>query len=288
MATYRGLVHTGRVVVVAALLLALAGCGSGDGTAAPAPALSGHLQQYREDEVAHVLQVELTNTGPSTVHVDTLRLGWPGLGGTEEAAPAYDLASGVTVALKVPYGDAVCTSTTRPAEPVTAVVGIGGSAVTVPLAVDEELLARLWDADCQRQRILAAVGVAFGDTWTPMTVKGAPVLRGTLELTRGSSTTPVSVLDLDGSVLLTLDAAAPATSPLVTMPTTATHASLRVDVGSTMTCTGHVLGESKKTYVFDVGLDLGDGKGRVDVTLTPDASAKPQMYDVITRACHLT
>jgi hypothetical protein len=275
--------------VIGAALLALVACGSpaADPASTSGADLSGHLQQYREDEVAHVLQIELRNGGPATLHVDTLRVAWSGLTGTQDATPAYDIPSGVTVALKVPYGGAVCTSATRPADPVTAVVGSAGSSVTVPLTVDDELMATLWDADCERQRILAAVGVRFGDAWTATTADGAPVLRGTLELTRGTSTTPVQVLDLDGSVLLTLDATPPASSPLLTLPATAARASLSVDVGATMRCTGHVLGESKKTYVFDVGLDLGDGKGRVDITLQPDAAVKPQMYAVITRACHL-
>ncbi len=284
-----------RVVTAVGLALGLIACAgtatdaaSGTrGSPGTVASITGHLQQYREDEVAHVLQIELTNTGASTVHVDTLRLSWPGLSGTDVTSPAYDIPSGVTVALKVPYGEAVCTTGTRPIDPLQAVVGVGGTTTTVPLTADPELVAKLWDADCERQRILAAVGIAFGDTWTATTEKGAPVLRGTLELTRGTSTTAVKVLDLDGSVLLTLDGTPPARSPLVTLPASATHASLSIDVGATGRCTGHVLGESKKTYVFDVGLDLGDGRGRVDVTLQPDAAVKPQMYDVITRACHL-
>ena len=114
---------------------------------------------------------------------------------------------------------------------------------------------------------------------------GAPVLRGTIVLSRGSSTSAIDVVDLDGSVLLTLDASPPARVPLLTLPAAEQIALLSVDVGSTLRCDGHSLGESKKTYVFDVGLDLGDG--RVDLTLQPPDDVKKQMYGVITKACGL-
>jgi hypothetical protein len=159
--------------------------------------------------------------------------------------------------------------------------------VVVPLDASEELLAKLWDEDCVRQRILDQVDVAFGPDWTPTTVDGAPVLRGAVVLTRGTSTSPVTLVDLDGSVLLTLDGAPPNKDPLGVLQPSQQTLAVGVDVGATMRCTGHVLGESKKTYVFDVGLDLGDGNGRVDITLVPPEDVKPQMYDVIKRACGL-
>jgi hypothetical protein len=84
-------------------------------------------------------------------------------------------------------------------------------------------------------------------------------------------------------VLLTLDATPPAATHLLTMPASAKTGELSIDVGSTLRCDGHSLGESKKTYVFDVGLDLGDG--RVDLTLQPPDDVKKQMYDVIKKAC---
>lgn len=277
----------------AVLALALTACGSSGGAASsPTPTepsaveLTGRLQQYREDEVAHVLQVELTNTGTSTVRVEQLRVDWPGLDGTDDANPAYDLRPGVTTALKVPYGEAVCDGDTRPTDPVNAVVTTPDSQAVVPLEVSDELLAKLWDEDCVRQRILQQVDVAFGPEWTPTTVDGAPVLRGSIVLTRGTSTTPVTLLDLDGSVLLTLDGSPPKKDPLGVLEPSQQTLAVPVDVGATMRCTGHVLGESKKTYVFDVGLDLGDGK-RVDITLQPPDDVKPQMYAVIEKACGL-
>lgn len=285
----------GRARGAAAAVLALAmlaACGSPAPQQAPsssspaAPAsFEGRLQQYREDEVRHVLKIELRNTGAETVRVDALRVDWPGLDGTQDATPAYDLPPGVVAALEVPYGEAVCDTESRPTDPVNAVVQTGDQEVLVPLAVSDDLLERLWDLDCRRQRILDAVDVELGTDWARTTVDGEPVLRGQLLLTRGTSTTPISVLDLDGSVLLTFDAADREAQPLLTMPPDVATSVLVVDVGSTLRCDGHSLGESKKTYVFDVGLDLGDGEGRVDVTLQPPDDVKPQMYDVLKEAC---
>ena len=271
----------------------LASCGSSDPappaetSSAPAAPTSfeGRLQQYREDEVRHVLKIELRNTGTETVRIDALRVEWPGLDGTQDATPAYDLPPGVVAALEVPYGEAVCAAAERPTDPVNAVVLAGDQQVLVPLAVSDDLLERLWDLDCRRQRILEAVDVELGSSWARTTVDGLPVLRGELILTRGTSTDPISVLDLDGSVLLTFDAADRTPTPLLRMTPEQPTATLVVDVGSTLRCDGHSLGESKKTYVFDVGLDLGDGEGRVDVTLQPPDDVKPQMYDVLKEAC---
>ncbi len=288
----RALVGGAAVVVAAALLTGCAGSGgagsatySGDKVAPPAPNLSGTLAQYREDEVTHSLKIELTNSGATTVRVSSLRVSWRGLSGTDAVQVDYDVTPGVTVALKVPYGDAVCTSATRPTDAVQAEVVTPDAQITLPLKASSLLLEKLWDQDCARQRLLDAVDVGFGDTWTPATEGGAPVLRGTLVLTRGSSTGPIDVVDLDGSVLLTLDATPPSATPLLTLPASAPTASLSIDVGSTLRCDGHSLGESKKTYVFDVGLDLGDG--RVDLTLQPPDDVRKQMYAVIEKACGL-
>lgn len=279
-------------LVASALLVACGGSADPAVPATPSPSGSvqpasfvGTLQQYREDEVAHVLKVELRNTGTETVRVDAVRVDWPGLDGTQDATPAYDVPPGVVVALEVPYGQAVCGSAQRPSDPVNAVVTTPDEEVLVPLTVSEQLLERLWELDCRRQAVLDAVDVEFGASWARTTVDGQPVLRGELLLTRGTSTTRVSVLDLDGSVLLTLDAADRDADPLAVLAPGQPSATLVVDVGSTLRCDGHSLGESKKTYVFDVGLDLGDGNGRVDVTLQPPDDVKPQMYAVIEEAC---
>ncbi len=285
-----------RTAVLAAgaalLAVAVAGCGSSSEpeagpsyTGVPqAVSLSGRLQQYREDEVTHKLVVELTNTGDATVRVDMLRVDWPGLDGTEDATPSYDIPPGVTVGLKVPYGEAVCDTASRPSDPVNAVVTTPDQEVVVPLKAEDLLLSKLWELDCKRQAVEARVDLAFGGEWTRETVDGAPVLRGSLLVSRGEGDSRISVVDLDGSVLLTLDAVEPAKPLLVLEPGTSSG-SLTVDVGSTGRCDGHSLGESKKTYVFDVGLDLGDGQGRVDLTLQPPDDVKPLMWEMLKDAC---
>jgi hypothetical protein len=109
------------------------------------------------------------------------------------------------------------------------------------------------------------------------------VLRGTIELVRRASTDEILVLDLDGSVLLTLGPTPQASDPMLTVDASERTASLPVEVGSTLRCDGHSLGESKKTYVFAVGLDLGDG--RVGLTLQPTDAVARQMFEVLTEAC---
>lgn len=281
-------------VAATAAAVLLAGCAAAPSggaasmpgtTVPPAPNLVGALQQYREDEVTHTLKVVLTNAGTTTARISSLRVAWPGMSGTDEAQVDYDIPPGATVALKVPYGDAVCSMPSRPTDPVVAELTTPDAQITLQLTASDLLLEKLWDQDCARQRLLDAVQVGFGDTWTATTQDDAPVLRGSLVLARGSSTSAIRLLDLDGSVLLTLDATPPADDPLLTMPADVASAELSIDVGSTLRCDGHSLGESKKTYVFDVGLDVGDG--RVDLTLQPPDDVKKQMYAVIEKACGL-
>jgi hypothetical protein len=292
----RAVAATASPAAVALIVsVGLAGCAASEPrepgpsyTGAPqAVDLGGRLQQYREDEVAHRLVVLLTNHGPTTVRVETVRVDWPGLDGTEDAAPAYDIPPGVTVGLKAPYGEAVCDSAERPTDPVNAVVTTPDQEVVVPLAAEDLLLERLWDLDCRRQAVEAQVSVAFGPEWARETVAGAPVLRGSLVVERGEGDGRIDVVDLDGSVLLTLDAAQPAqpAQPLLRLEPDRSRGSLVVDVGAAGRCDGHSLGESKKTYVFDVGLDLGDGQGRVDLTLQPPDDVKALMWQMLTDAC---
>ena len=94
------------------------------------------------------------------------------------------------------------------------------------------------------------------------------------------------MVSVDGSVLLGLALAGTPGPGGASLPAGQAAIRLPVEVRSTLRCDGHSLGESKKTYVFDVVVDVGDGEDR-PYALTPDAAARALMQTLIEDACGL-
>ncbi len=127
---------------LAAVCALVAGCASGPaGSAdAAAPRLAGSIQQYREDEVNGVLQVALTNDGPSPVVIERIEVDWPGFAEPPAADPAYRLAPGLTADLPLASGGRGLLSRRQPpgagprTTPAVARVQVaGGEVIRLPL-----------------------------------------------------------------------------------------------------------------------------------------------------------
>jgi hypothetical protein len=279
----------GTAVLVATLALLLTGCGGQVAETDDTNPLTAQLAQYREDEVAHRIEVRVANTGTSAVTVTSLALEWPGLAPVP-SQPDYTLRPGESATLPMDYSEATC-SPGRTSPPSTRpVVRIGftddGDERTVQLAPlpDEGVLERIWTTDCRRQALDAAVDVTFGPIWTPTVVGGVPALRGTLELTRGTTAEPVSVASMSGSVLLDIAPVTPAPTPPLTMATGQSQASVPVAVVTTGRCDGHALGESKKPYDFIFQITVGSAPPS-PATLTAEPAVKPLMLRTIEAGC---
>jgi hypothetical protein len=255
--------------------------GGDQSTAAPNVALN--VEQYRDDEVAHAIQIAVRNHEPGPIAVEDVRFDSPDfmptgrVGYEGEPVPP----GGLQIDFKTPYGKGRCDGATVPAHagPATAVLRIQSADGTAddyryPLADPQGLLDRLLAADCRQVLVANVADISFGDTWTVTRGGSQPVLHGTVELHRTNLDRSVAVTDLLGSVLFEIHK--PRQAPLATLPKGATQASFPIAV-TTPRCTGHAFGESKQTYYFRVWVSI-DGAEPVGVTFVPDAHAKDALH----------
>jgi len=276
---------------LAAVCVLAVGCGPpGAGSRGEGqPQLAGTVQQYREDEVQGLLQVSLTNRGPSAVVIERIELAWPGFAESPRAEPDYRLGPGITADLPLALAPADCSASDDPQDqgptaPAVAHIRLaGGASVEVPLP-DSPALGRAFTADCRRQHIASEVQLAFGPDWVRGGQGADSVLTGSLELTRRDAVGEVAVVSVDGSVLLALALEGDPGPVGARLPPDEDTARFPVVARSTLRCDGHSLGESKKTFVFDVAVNLGDGEDR-PYALTPDATGRALMQTLIEDAC---
>ncbi len=153
---------------------------------------------------------------------------------------------------------------------------------------DPTLLRRLHVRECAQQRLDRVATVRLELAERPVRIHGASYLPAAVVLTRRQlrgATTPVHLVDLGGSVLLTLvprqgRGALPALLP-------AGRRVLRFPVlfGSTQRCDGHALGQSSQTFLLSAYVRLpGHPTQRQILALTRQDRAALQA--VIDRACH--
>jgi hypothetical protein len=252
--------------------------------AAPTGPLDAGVRQYREDEAAGILQIQLHNVGDDTLQVTALRLDWNGLGPTEDATPDYPLAPGVVVDLPVAIGHAMCEPGVEPstARAVVGVIGADGQPATLAVAVTDgfEVLARVHERLCNQEEIAEAVDIRFGETFMLTPGASPPAATGSLVLNRRGGDEPITVQQVvDGGVLLDMTAA----EPVVTLAPGTPSASGAVTVTSSGRCDAHALGESKKTYEFRAQLTIGDDAHAIDLQIP--LAAQPTLFDVIELTC---
>jgi hypothetical protein len=294
--------RTGLAITLAAGMALVAACaddhpaarGVATGTpaatspTAPAPADGGvdvTLQQYRADEVAHRIGIQATNHGATTIDVATARLDWAGLHPIEPTALDYPLVPGATVDLRVDYGAAACSDPPLVAEPLPAdpimveVVTAGGETLRWPVDDVRGVLARVHGLDCRRQAVEHLVGVRIGRDWTSNAAGDA--VTGELILTRDNATGPVALTGISGSVLLNVDIAPGAPTEL-----TGDSLAIPIVVTSARRCEAHALADSKKTYDFQVTLQI-DGVD-ASISVGPDPADEPTVYEPVNVTCGLS
>ena len=252
-------------------LVLLAGCAA----AAAPPALSVSLEQSRDNENRHLLQVVLENPGPDDVEVVRLQLRG---GGFVDVAPTVRgdvVRPGRRIALPVAYGAADCARTT----PARGVLGHrdGGVLLDAVLDVpeDDPLLPRLRRRECDLAELAAAAGLSFDeDTWRRTGLSAT----GRLVVARGEGREPVEVASLDGTVVFTLRQQG--------LPLVLTDQD-RLEVPVTVTasrCDVHALVESKRSDDFQAAVRRGDGE-LLTVTVQPGDRGRALLEQLLADTC---
>lgn len=286
-------------LVAAALVLAACSSSSGGGAStggAVDPRITATLEQYRADEVAHVLQVQVTNTTDRRVRLSGVQLAWSGLATVPPGTRAILVSPKQTVDLPVDYGAAICTATMPSIDGAVAVARArwddAGDPVPIRLAITDTrgVLARIYEPDCQEQQVTSVVDLRWASTWTDTTAPdGRLAAKGQLLLERTSGDRAVTVTALRGSVVLNVD---PFTAPaagaaLVTLAGDAKTATLDVRISQAGTCDDHVLGQSSQTFLLPVVVSVGGAPG-IAVNVVPDTASQSYLLDMASRACRPT
>ena len=255
--------------VLAALLLV--GCAA---PATPAdPDLTVVLEQSRDNENRHLLQIALSNDGAEPVEVVRLQLRSPAFTGVAPTVREDVLAPGRRLAFPIAYGAADC----RGRGPATVVVGhrrdrvLHEAGLDVP--ADDPLLTRLHERECR----LAALGRTAALSFTGWTRAGGTA-RAELVLTRLRGVAPVAVAAVDGSVILTLRPGGP-------LPLALDGPEVRLPVvANPSRCDPHALAESKRTYAFSLAVRYGDGPP-LTVIARPDPADLPLLEQLVLDVC---
>lgn len=292
-------------LIAAALLFAACGSSSSSGAtaatsttlAATPDGLAATLEQYREDQITKTIQIQVVNRSTRTVRLSELRLTWAGLTATPAGARSELVGPGQVLDLPVPLGDAVCGDPPRadarvPASAARASAtqaweGAAAGPVNIPITDTRGVLARVYRPDCQRQSVEYAAAVAFDPEWTDTTASdGRPAALGTLRLRRRHGSDPVTVTQINGSVLLSIAPVTPAAAGalLLTLAGNAADATLPVILTESGRCEAHALAESKHTFFLPVALAVA-ASPVVLIDVIPDDAAKIQLLKMINRSC---
>jgi hypothetical protein len=261
------------VSVAVSIAGSVAGCGTG-ASSAPPQGLTASVEQSRDNENRHLLQLVLHNGGGDGLQVLRLQLHSPAY--REAPAKAFDqpLAAGQTIAFPVPYGDVVCSARPR-GTAVTAVLKDGDGTREVRLQVPDgdAFLPRRHDRDCALERVRAAVDVRFTGL-----ARDGTLVRGALELSRRSGDAQVRLTDTQSSILFLLQPTGP-------LPLTLDGQTSSVPVAvSPVRCDPHALIESKRSFTFPVFVALGDGEP-VQTSVTADAAGQELMMATLRDHC---
>ena len=130
--------------------------------------------------------------------------------------------------------------------------------ISIPITDSGKILPKIFPLSCRDQRVQWAAKVSFGTTWTRTTTSdGAPAVSGTVEMRRNHSTEPITLVRLNGSVLLRLVDLSPST-PVAVLEAGQDSLTVPILIEQSGRCEAHALAESKKTYLIVLDVGIGD------------------------------
>lgn len=258
--------------------------------------LAASIRQFREDEAVDVIQVELVrelapDSAPTDlITVASVRLDWPGFSAVPPTERDVQLAPGQRVDIPTPLGAVVCRGETTPQFSLGRVeVSLPEDdghvrSVQAPLLADAQAaLDNVWTKGCVRQRLLEQVGLEWSP-WERSDPNAAPTATGELVVTRRDTPEPISITGVDGSVLLFVSPTVPLGERPATMRPDEPTLTVPVRATGSGRCDGHALGDSKKTYEFQVLVVVGSDDP-VGVNVSVPLAERPVLTRVITDTC---
>jgi hypothetical protein len=250
----------------------------------PARLLDASVTQLRFDEATRNLRAGVTNNSKNDIRVSSATIAWDGFE-FPKVRIADDLVKpGNTAAFEIAYGAPECRRAPTGKPRLVAVVD--GRTRRLPLRVDVPgLLGRLREKACAGERLDAAATVRL--TFEPRTVhaRGEEYLPGRIVITRRpGSGEPVSVVELDGSVLVEFVPRSSPPSLPVTLSGDRQQVTVPVLAGSAHRCDGHARGNSSQSFLLSVYLRVGDAPVQRQIVV-PSASDQVRVLAVIDRDC---
>jgi hypothetical protein len=275
---------------VLALLVAAGAC-----TQAPAPRspdrsaaplrLDASVTQFRFDEGTRRLKAGVVNDGERAVRVTQATIAWDGL--TFPTVPLSDepVPPGQAAAFTIAYGAPHCGR--PPAGTPVLVAVVDGRRRRLPLRVEDPgLLRRLQAKACAQQRLDRQVGVDLRPATRTRRIGGEEYLPADLVLRRRPGAhTPVTLVDLGGSVLIDLTPRAGRRALPFRMAGDRQRLSVPLLLGSAHRCDAHALGQSSQTYLLSAYLRLA-GRPTQRQILPLTSAERDRIIGVVDRDCH--
>jgi hypothetical protein len=234
--------------------------------------------QQRIDEGTRRSQVRVVNGDARPVHVVSVGVDWAGFPLRPNRVD-YDVPGQQTVDLRYFLPRADC-SPAAGAAPMYGVAVTRRTTIRTPMAADgRRFLSRIWRTECAARRLHRAVSVRYGATWTEDGTGQDALLHGSLVLTRGRGAEPVTVDQVDGSVLFELR-----TPGATALAAGAQRVVVPLDVSTGGRCDPHSRGQSTQTFLFRVFLRLGDGDP-VGELVVPTRAQQARLLTYLDHAC---
>jgi hypothetical protein len=281
------------IVLVAALTAA---CGSSSGSSSSAssspaapttatlstgpavPPVAGieaeAVRQRTDEAVGGQVQTRVTNTGHVPFTVTSVALDSPGFAPLPPRAETATYQPKQVIDLPTPFGDAICDTAAQPAAALLTVVRPDGATENVRVPLSADVLDLIHRQTCAAEAVLAVAGIEVRDLHDD-----GDGSTGTLSLTRQSGSQAVTVTRLGRSVVL-----APTVADLpLQLPSGAQSVSSPISF-TPASCDAHVLAETKKPYVFVLGVTVDDGD-EVTMDLPLDQEDKDALAAMVKRVC---
>ena len=249
--------------------------------------ITASATQTRFEESTGSLRAGITNNSDHAITVTRARILWPGFEWPTESLGTESVLPGQTQAFLVAPGAPRCEAALAAAR-IEAV--IGGRTVTLPLHIDlPGLLARLHAAACAQQELDRVARVSLQITRKEVRFRSSPHFLGQVVLTRvPGTTTPVSVVDVRGSVAFELFARSESDVPLAlprALPRAASTVRVPVLVGPDRRCDAHARSQASQPFLFAIFTRLGDGAPPHRMIVVPDSREQLRLLDLVDRAC---